>query len=123
MGCYTTFTISNDGLDNLLREGEEFSRKLYEAAVGGGKTQITHGNYGGLVNVKRVIHGSENVIYMSKHGTLYEMNAYSRETVELMQKDPEYFKGMLDYMDNTVKELKSEFKKYNPTVHIKKEKK
>jgi hypothetical protein len=112
MGFLTTFTILNDGLDEILKNSDDFCQKLYYAALGGKTTDIAHGHHGNLVKVQRTRHADDNTLYVHMENSLYEMSASSMETEELMRNHPEFFRQMLNYMKRQVGGLEKQFKEY-----------
>ena len=111
MGYLTTLTIYNDGVHLIKKKSKELCEKIYLAALDGRKVNtIGHIDHVNLITVQKCRHADDHTIYVHMGNTLCEMNAYSKETLEIMKRNPEYFKNMLSEMEWQVKELKKKFK-------------
>ena len=91
MGYLTTFTIYNDGLDEILKKSKSFCVKLYDGAVEGETKSFGHGNHANLVKIQKSRHADDHTIYVHAGNTLCEMNVYSDNTRKLMELHPEFF--------------------------------
>jgi hypothetical protein len=113
MGYLTTFTIYNDGCDEIPEHAVEFAGKIYDACIANRNvTSFGLGNHGNLVTCQKPRHASDNTFYAHAGNTLIEINYFSQETIDNMKRNPEFFKEILDDMAYQVKELKKEFKNY-----------
>lgn len=111
MGYLTTFTIYNDGADQLTTNTEKLGKKLQEACYGvytrdGVSGSFGHGYDGNLVTVQKPRHADDHTCYVHMGNTLTEMNPHSEETKRLMESNPMFFDDLLKHLENTVKELK-----------------
>ena len=108
MGYLTTFTIYNDGIDQIKVNSDKFCEKLYQTALSSldGEKTFGHGYHGNLVNVQKTRHADDHTCYVHMGNTVTEMNPYSKTTKNLMENHPEFFDNMLRHLEDTVKELK-----------------
>ncbi len=51
MGYLTTFTICNDGINLILKDSDEFCKKLYYETLSRKTSRFGHGCFAGLVTV------------------------------------------------------------------------
>jgi len=105
MGYLTTFTIYNDGIDQITQDCDEFCRKLRQGPYLRGTNTFGHGNHCSLVKVQKSRHADDHTVYVHMGNTVCEMNAHSSETEELLKNSPEFFDEMLTYMKRQVEAL------------------
>lgn len=108
MGFLTTFTVHNDDCDQITKHPEEFANEIYAAC--GHTYKRNNYVFRGVVIAQRSRHADDKTVYVHAGNTVCEMNAYSAETLELMRRNPKFFKEMLVEMEMQVKELKKKFK-------------
>ena len=111
MGYLTTFTIYNDGADQLTIDTDKLALKLQQGCHGiytrdGVSGSFGHGYHGNLVTVQKPRHADDHTCYVHMGNTLTEMNPNSEETKRLLESNPMYFDDLLKHLENTVKELK-----------------
>lgn len=107
MGYLTTFTVYNDGVDLVKTNAQDFADKIYRAAVGHEVCDIPVGNFANLVRVQKCRHADDHAIYVHMGNGVFEMNPYSDETKRMMERSPEFFKKVVNFLEREVKELKS----------------
>jgi len=114
MGYNTIALFSNDAYDQFSKHPEKTVENIKDGMNGG------HGSYKGFYNVgnhanpmkvMKPRHADDSCVYVYAGNTLCEMNSYSRETEDLMNSHPEFFKEMLDLKESRLKSLKKEYKK------------
>lgn len=106
MGHLTTFTIRNDGISSILKDCDEFCKKLLTSALSNGKIRtFDHKEHTNLVIVQKTRHADNHTIYVHMENTVSEMNARSQDTAEFLRNHPKFFKKMLGYMKREVKRL------------------
>ena len=103
MGYLTSFTIYNDGCDEILKHKEEFAEKIYKACSSNETTTFELGCHANLVICQKTRHADDTTVYVHMGNTLCEMNPYSTETINLMKRSPEFFKSMVKLMFSFVK--------------------
>ena len=111
MGYLTTFTVYNDGCDEIPKNAQEFADQIYKACSNSkGKITFPLGCHANLVTCQKTTHANDITIYVHAGNTVTEMNYFSQETINLMKNNPEFFKQMLREMIYHTRELKKEFK-------------
>ena len=121
MGYLTTFTVYNDGCDEIPKNAQEFADQIYKACSNSkGKITFPLGCHANLVTCQKTTHANDITIYVHAGNTVTEMNYFSQETINLMKNNPEFFKQMLREMIYHTRELKKEFKDAFPTKPRKK---
>ena len=115
MGYLTTFTIYNDGVDLVKENAQDFANKIYDAATSHEPCEIPVGNFANLVRVQKTRHADDHTLYVHMGNTVVEVNPYSPETQKMMQNNPKFFKKILDYLNDQVKELNA---KLNNKVEV-----
>lgn len=111
MGYLTTFTIYNDGIDTIKKNSVEFCNKLHYAVVSGSDQTFGHDYFCNLVNVQKTRHADDHAMYIHMGNCVTRLNAFDRETEELMRRNPKFFKELLTFARNEVKTLEDKFKK------------
>jgi hypothetical protein len=111
MGYLTTFTIYNDGVDQIEINPEKFVTKLRMGCHGGltrdnDSQSFGHGYHANLVKVQKPRHADDPTCYVHMGNTVVEINPYSKDTLKIIQDNPEYFENILKYMEQNIKELK-----------------
>lgn len=110
MGYLTTFTVYNDGVDLVKENAQDFANKVYNAAVIGQVTDIEVGNFGNLVRVQKCRHADDHTLYVHMGNGVFEMNPYSQETKNLLERNPEFFEKVVKFLEREVKDLKTMLK-------------
>jgi hypothetical protein len=108
MGFLTTFTISNEGIDNLDPNNPDFEKNakelafaLFNAGTGllatpaDGAVSVGIGNHANMLKIQIPRHADNNTIYIHSGGTLCEMNAYCVETRRIIEKNPKFADDMI----------------------------
>jgi len=110
MGYLTTFTVYNDGIDQIENHPKEFGKKVCEAI----RKDVPHtfgvGNHANLVNVQKSRHADDFTIYVHSGNTVCEMNPYSEKTEDLMENHGEFFMNMIKRIEIQLKGLKRRYK-------------
>jgi hypothetical protein len=109
MGYLTTFTVYNDGVHLVKENAQDFADKIYDAAVTprSATFDIAIGNFGNLVRAQKCRHADDNTIYAHMGNSVFEMNPYSDETKKLAERNPEFFKRVVKFLEKEVKDLKA----------------
>lgn len=110
MGYLTTFTVYNDGVDRVKEHAQDFANKIYRAAIGHQTCDLAIGNFCNLVRVQKCRHADDHTIYVHMGNGVFEMNPYSQETKDMLERKPEFFEKVVKFLDSEVKELKTMLK-------------
>jgi len=113
MGFLTTFTVYNDGIDQIENHPKEFGKKVCEAMRRNEVHTFGVGNYANLVNVQKPRHADDCTIYVHSGNTVSEMNAYSEDTGKLIESHEVFFMKMLTDIEYHLKELKRRYKLFS----------
>jgi hypothetical protein len=114
MGFLTTFTIYNDGLDNLNPDNPNFEKNARELAIalynaGTGRlatpTEVGVGDHGNMLKIQKPRHAEHDTVYVHSGNTLCEVNAFCEETKLLMERNPRFVKNILFLLKHQVKNL------------------
>lgn len=111
MGYLTTVTIYNDGISLLNTCKDTFAEKLYQAACRGKETEFGVGSFANFAHVQESRHADDHTTYVHMGNCVTEVNPYSKGFKELIEKNPEFAKDLVDFMDGEVKALKRLIKK------------
>jgi len=109
MGYLTTITIYNDGLHDIEENQEQFMKNLLEAIRKDETSEIGCGSFANVAKVQRSRHADNWAIYVHAGNTLTYMSAFSDESEHFNQVNPGFFRGMIDYLVDQSKALKSKF--------------
>lgn len=104
MGYLTTVTFYNDGLHTITDDAESLNKKIIEASRSGG--EVGHKGFCNLVMVQKSRHADDNTIYIHMGNCVTEFNPYSRETKELMVRNPSFADAVIDFLEMDLKALK-----------------
>jgi len=93
MGFITTFSVYNDGCDQLQKHPEEFAKIVYEGCLVGkkGTNQVGLGNHANLITMQRTRHADSHTLYLHAGNIVTDV----REIEE--KDDPQ--------LDNAIREL------------------
>lgn len=110
MGFITTFSIYNDGCDQIKTHSDEFAEKIYDACIGvytrDNKThQVGLGNHGNLITVQAPRHADAGTFYFH-----YGNFVWNVEEIEY-GKDIEMIDKVIKNMNVTLKFLREKKKK------------
>lgn len=115
MGYLTTLTIYNDGAHLLKPHAQEFADGVYDAmlrSLNQGPTDVAVGHFVNCVYVQSPRHADDHTVYVHAGNCLTEMNAFSEKTRELLRRNPEFFKKLLDEMKRQTRELEKMLKEH-----------
>ena len=111
MGFLTTVTIRNDGLDQIEKHPEEFMENLLNAIRKNEKDEISCGNHCNVAIVQKSRHADDWAIYVHAGNTVTHMSAFSDDSEHFNRVNPEFFKGMVQYLIEQIKALTLKFLK------------
>lgn len=108
MGYLTTLTIYNDGIDLIKENSQEFANKIILAAktFNDSSSEIQVGNFANLVRVQKSRHADDPTAYVHMGNCVFEMNPYSQETKNLLERNPAFFEKAVKFMEAEIKQLK-----------------
>lgn len=113
MGFLTTLTIYNDGIHLLEPHAQEFAREVYRIAAGLQPAQdIALGGFVNAVHVQRSRHADATTIYVHAGNCVTEMNGFAESTVELLQRNPQFFKKLTDEVSRQARLLRFMYKEH-----------
>ena len=82
MGNITTFSIYNDGLDQIKANPIEFVDKVCEAASRNSQKEFGVGNFYNLVRCQGCRHADDTTIYIHTGNCVTEVNPFSQNTAK-----------------------------------------
>lgn len=94
MGFNTTVMILNDGFDQIERNPEEFVKQIAHTMNRGGTVGV--GNHGNCVQVMRTEHADVPRLYASKGNFMVELSPYSKDTIELMERNADLLRQYIE---------------------------
>lgn len=107
MGFLTTFTVYNDGIHLIKEYAQDFANKIYEAAISQQSRDIPIGNFCNLIRSQKCRHADDHTIYVHMGNCVFEINPYSQETKNMLERNPEFFEKTIKFLDREIKELKT----------------
>lgn len=114
MGYLTTLTVYNDGIDSLSDNADRFSKGVLDASrdasIHNKPIEFGVGMFCNLVKVQVPRHADEHTVYINMGNSLFEMNAYNKETKEMLDKHPKFFERAVEFLEDQVEELKEMIK-------------
>lgn len=110
MGFLTTFTVYNDGCDQILKEPEQFAQKVYEGCRDLEEKDFGVGNHCNLVHVQRARHADDHTIYVHMGNCVTEVNPFSREFESLIERCPEFAEKLVKFIEQDAKRLRKVLK-------------
>lgn len=113
MGYLTTLTFLNDAADQYDKHPERLVEIIHDAvnnhqcSRNGGKSYDEPiGNHCNAITVQRSRHADDHTTYVHMGNGVTEMNPWSADTKDLLERIPDVFDQYLSYMDQQVKQLK-----------------
>ena len=113
MGYLTTLTFLNDAADQYDKHPERLMEIIHDAIINhqcsrnGGKSYEEHiGNHCNAITVQRSRHADDHTTYVHMGNGVTEMNPWSADTKDLLERFPDVFDQFLSYMEHQVKDLK-----------------
>ena len=110
MGNLTTFTVYNDHCHEIPENAQAFADMIYEACQSHKVKTLRIAQ----TICQKTKHANDNTFYAHAGNTVVEINYFSHDTIEMMKRNPEFFKETLDNMAFHVRELRKEYKKKYP---------
>ena len=119
MGHLTTLTFYNDAADQYDKNPERLVEIIHDAvcnhkcSLNGGKSYDEPiGNHGNAITVQRSRHADDHTTYVHMGNGVTEMNPWSADTKDLLERFPDVFDQYVSYMEHQVKDLKKMKKEY-----------
>lgn len=106
MGYLTTVTLYNDGLDLLKSHPEDFCKKLYSASLRGHETDFGIGYFANFAHVQSSRHADDHTIYVHMGNCVTEVNPFSRDFKNIVERNPEFAKQLVDFIEQDLTWLK-----------------
>jgi hypothetical protein len=113
MGYLTTFTVYNDGCHDIPTHAREFTDAVFKACSSHKTKSYPIGSHANLIKAQKTRHADDKTVYVHAGNTVCEMNFYSDETQELVERNPEFAKEMIDLMQFHATQLKKLYKHYH----------
>ena len=110
MGFLTTITIRNDGLGDIEKHPEEFMENLLDAIRANKEDEIPCGNHCNVAIVQKSRHADDWALYVHAGNTVTHVSAWNEASEKFAKVNPEFFKGMVQYVIDQGKALKLKFK-------------
>ena len=124
MGYLTTLTFLNDAADQYDKHPERLVEIIHDAITNhqcsrnGGKSYEEHiGNHGNAITVQRSRHADDHTTYVHMGNGVTEMNPWSADTKDLLERFPDVFDQYVSYMEQQVKALKKMKKEHLEHKH------
>ena len=119
MGHLTTLTFYNDAADQYDKHPERLVKIVHDAIINhqcirnNGKSYEEHiGNHCNAITVQRSRHADDHTTYVHMGNGVTEMNPWSADTKDLLERFPDVFDQYVSYMEHQVKDLKKMKKEY-----------
>lgn len=113
MGYLTTLTFLNDASDQYNKHPERLVEIISDAITnhkssrnGGHSYEECIGNHANAITVQRTRHADDHTTYIHMGNCVTEMNPWSADTKDLLERLPDVFDQYLSYMEQQVKALK-----------------
>ena len=105
MGYLTTFTIYNDGCHLLKEAPAAFAEKLYEACLNHEVKDFGLRGFCNLVHVQKCRHADDHTMYVHMGNCVTEVNAYSQEFRDLLERHPAFADKLIKFISDELKHL------------------
>ena len=113
MGYLTTLTFLNDAADQYDKHPERLVEIIHDAvnnhqcSRNGGKSYDEPiGCYANAITVQRSRHADDHTIYIHMGNCVSEVNPWSADTKDLLERFPDVFDQYVSYLEQQVKQLK-----------------
>jgi len=108
MGYLTTFTIYNDGANGITKDPTQFADKI-DTLIGTRQFEEFHTTTGVNGFVQQSRHADEKTIYVNAGNCVTEVNPYSKSFKELIKKNPDFARELVEFVEAEVVNLKKVF--------------
>jgi len=108
MGYLTTFTIYNDGANGITKDPTQFADKI-DSLIGTRQFEEFHTTTGVNGFVQQSRHADEKTIYVNAGNCVTEVNPYSKSFKELIKKNPDFARELVEFVEAEVVNLKKVF--------------
>jgi len=108
MGYLTTFMIYNDGANGIIKDPTQFADKIY-SLIGTRQFEEFHTTTGVNGFVQQSRHADERTIYVNAGNCVTEVNPYSKSFKELIKKNPDFARELVEFVEAEVVNLKKVF--------------
>jgi len=122
MGYLTTFTIYNDGAENInpsktnnLENIKQLASAVYHASLNVSSEEgdaYSVANHSNFLKAQKPRHADDPAVYVHLGNTVTEMNAHNESTIKLFRRNPEFAKQLMTTLENQVKDLKNLMKEF-----------
>ena len=102
MNYLTTLSIYHDGIDNIDLKPTKFSRELVDSILNKNNSGQTEEIGNTKVTIQKSRHKSEVITYIQKAGEVIEINPHSEHFWKKVNKNPEFFKDIINDFQNIV---------------------
>ena len=106
MGYLTTFTIYNDASDSIKKDPKLFGERIYSAIGTTKPDEFGMPGYGSMCFVQESRHADDKTIYVHSGHCVTEVNPYSRGFKDLIKKNPDFARELVEFLDSEVIKLK-----------------
>jgi hypothetical protein len=110
MGYLTTITFYNDGANLIQRYKEEVADAVHACMVHDKPLTKGIGHFVNCINSQQPRHADDHTIYVHMGNCVTEVNPYSPEFKDLMQRSPDFAKRLVDFLEQEVYHLKKQLK-------------
>jgi hypothetical protein len=108
MGYLTTFTIYNDDANGITKDPTQFADKI-DSLIGTRQFEEFHTTTGVNGFVQQSRHADEKTIYVNAGNCVTEVNPYSKSFKELIKKNPDFARELVEFVEAEVVNLKKVF--------------
>ena len=113
MGYLTTLNFLNDASDQYDKHPERLVEIISDAITnhkcsrnGGHSYEEGIGNHANAITVQRSRHADDHTIYIHMGNCVSEVNPWSADTKDVLERFPDVFDQYVSFMDQQVKQLK-----------------
>ena len=112
MGYLTTVTFRNDSWVNIRNNPKEVIDKIYDAMASDNTQELGIGPDCNCIKVQKTRHASDFTVYAHAGNSVFEINPYSKDFSELMYRNPDFAKEILNEMQHYINKCNEDIKAY-----------
>lgn len=113
MGYNTTITFNNDAYDAFFNNKEQVGEIVCRAIRSNCCKSYQIGNYWNYIDAQEPIHMDTQTIYVQFSGCLTRMDRFSSEFEQILSKNPDYVKKIVQFLEQETTRLKQHIKRHD----------
>ena len=117
MGFMTTFTVLNDGAENIKRNKEEFADIIYNSLNQVRPKEHGLGNHCNMIITQAPAHADHHKYYVQRQNMVIDVCAFGGDIKTLAESHPDLAESIVSDVEWNAKELRKQLEKIKKKSH------